>query len=350
MKKFILSVLFLSCFCLQAFGQDHPIEGQVFKNLGAVFFANDGTPVIAQDGSEYKAMVLDPDNFEVSSKFNRTGKGPGEIDRLFGYGFDYEKDEICLLGLQLRLICHDLNGDLTKDERIPWLELSGVSSPFLFHIQNGELLMPLNSLLSVKEPVPEIKLAAISSMKDLERVRYLSITLEELELTYLESLDLADNIFIYPRVLKLTDHYTVAAVAGLPYFYVFKDGKFDSKIKVNTEYEVRIEVSMKPEFPSPGVMIPANFNNLQKIDSKHFIVSRGNIHQEIPLGIDAYRFEENEKILSISKINEVEIEGLPEEISEPKVTYFDQKAFIITNYIFFSYGVFVQELDIQSQK
>lgn len=320
------------------------MEQQFFDNLGAVFFANDGTTVIAQDGSEYKAMVLDRESFEITSKFNRAGKGPGEIDRLFGYGFDYEEEELCLLGLQLRLICHNLNGDLTKDERIPWLELSGVSSPFLFHIQNGELLMPLNSLLSVEEPVQEIKLAAISAKTDLEKVRYLSIPLEELGLTYLESLDLADNIFIYPQVLKLSDHFTIAAVAGLPYFYVFKDGKFDSKIKLNTEYEVRIEVSMKPEFPSPGVMMPANVNNLQKVDAKHFIVSRGNTHQEIPLGIDVYRFEENETTLNISKIDEIDIYGLPEEISEPKVTYFDQKAFIITNYIFFSYEVHVQEL------
>lgn len=342
--KYVFCALFFSCLFLQAFGQNHPIEEQIFKNLGAVFFANDGTAVIAQDGSEYKAMVLNRDSFEISSKLNRAGKGPGEIDRLFGYGFDYKENELCLLGLQLRLICHGMNGELTKDERIPWLEPSGVSSPFLFHIQNGELLMPLYSLLSVKDPVQELKLAAISSMKDLEKVKYLSISLEELGLTYLESLSLANNIFIKPRVLKISEAYTIVAIAGLPYFYVFKNGVFKSRIEIETEYEVRIEVSMKPEFPSPGVMIPANFNNLQKIDTEHFIASRGNIHQEVPLGIDVYRFAKNEKTLTISKINEVDIKGLPEEISEPNITYFDEKAFIITNYIFFSYEVYVQEL------
>lgn len=330
------------------YGQTGPIQDFFFDNIGAIFFTENGSAVIAQDGENYKALVLNTERSQQRGKLIRSGKGPGEIERLYGYSFDKTKDEACFMGFHLRLICTDLEGKVSVDDQIPWFEFSGVSTPFKFFVDDSEILMPLQVLLSVEDPQEEINIGAISSIQNLEEVQYLAITLKNLRLDYLESLSLANNIFIKTRILRLSDEYIIVGIPGLPYFYVFKNGAYQSRIPIETEYEVSIEVSMKPEFPSPGVLIPANINNLQKLNGNHFLVARGNIHQEIPFGIDVYHFEEVKGELKIERKQQIELKDLPEDISEPNVTYQDGKAFIITNYIYFGYEVVVRDLELEN--
>ena len=323
--------------------QNYSIEDHFFDNLGAVFFTDQGLPVLAQDGKDHKGIVLEPET-GYQKKLIREGKGPGEISKVYGYGFDRINNELCLIGIGLRLVCSDLNGNTTKDMRIPWFKVSGVSSPFRFYIEEQELLLPIRSLLSVEEPDNELKVAAISQKSDLEKVEFLSLQFEDLGLDYLDELSLANNIFIKPKVLRLSANVIMVAIPGLPYFYFFKNGEYRSKELITTDYEVRIEVSIKPEYPSPGVLTPANLNNLQRLDDNHFIVARGNSFQKTPLGIDLYRFDLKGPSVKVEQVDQMNIENLPEGFSEPNVTIHDEKAYIITNYIYFAMEISVLEV------
>tara|TARA_R110002126_G_scaffold185154_3_gene333638 strand:- start:6178 stop:7215 length:1038 start_codon:yes stop_codon:yes gene_type:complete len=344
-----MSKLFLFCLIIlgsstSSSAQDHPLEELFFERLAALFFTNDGIPVVVKDASDYKVAVIDSSTFQVHSQLIRKGKGPGEIDLLNSFGFNYAKNEVCLIGFELRLVCSDLNNHITKDSRIPWLKSSGISTPYQFYIEKDELLIPLYTRLSVKNPANIIKVAAISTFHNLQKVSYLTLSLNDLGLTYLDDLSLANNIFLKPRVLKLNDSFTLVCIAGMPYFYIFEDRNFIKRIKINTSYEVLITVSIKPEFPNPGIQTPANINNLQLIDESHFLVSHGNSHQDIPLGIDVYQFQESGNTLSVNRTKQIKISNLPEEVSEPNVTLRNGNMFIITNYHFLSSQIFFRSL------
>ncbi len=324
--------------------QGHPLEDLFFEKLAALFFTNDGIPVVVKDASDYKVAVIDSASYQVHSQLIRKGKGPGEIGLLTGFGFNYAKNEVCLTGYQLRLVCSDLNNNITEDSKIPWLKSIGVSTPYQFYIEKDELLIPLYTRLSVKNPTNEIKIAAISTFQNLQKVSYLTLSLNDLGLTYLDDLSLANTIILKPRVLKLNDRLTLVCIAGMPYFYIFENRNFVKKVKIDTSYEVLITISIKPEFPSPGIQTPANINNLQLINESHFLVSHGNSHQDIPMGIDVYQFEELHNELSINRTKQIKIPNLPEEVSEPNVTLKNGDMFIITNYHFLSSQIFFRSM------
>lgn len=336
--------LLLAAWPASLFAQSHPIEQHFFENLAAVHFMDDGTPVAIKDAQGFMVGVMDSETYELTDEFARQGRGPGEVNKLFGYGFDHEQEQVCLVSFEMRLICHSINGSMVLDKRIPWLAHEASSSPFEFLMNEGELLFPVSSRISVQQPQDRIKVAAASDADNLEEVRYLSLSFDELGLDYLESLAPAKNIIMIPKLMQLTESYLVVALPGIPYLYIFKDEIYQKRVALENDYEVIFTSASRPEFPSVGVMRPANLNTMQKVTDGYFVISHGNQHQDIPLGVDFFSYSETEGKLQVNRIDEIELKDMPEEVSEPNVTIHDEQMFIITNYHFFSSQVYVRDL------